>query len=291
MKDLKKFPHDPSLSTKIAFLKNFSLELVLFHRKLDFIFYCFLKTEFFPRGSKKNKVKVSSQKWGIRETDAPRLCFKTQSRLISHCLDFIDSVQWKFCKYKQYIIIQENIGESPPRYGSIPMKISRFPAITRSYPTPHCWLSSNISQRPHHPPDPTLTSNLYSGFVFRFLAIISFASFIYLAFTDEKYKPKVTPFFVGYFIFALFMGLSTIFSMDASRSFWSNYERMEGYINVLALFVLALSAISLRLKELEWSKVFRCGAFSIWIRTNTCSTSTISVQFAPWTNWIQWITS
>jgi len=95
------------------------------------------------------------------------------------------------------------------------------------------------------------------GFVFRFLAIISFASFIYLAFTDEKYKPKVTPFFVGYFIFALFMGLSTIFSMDASRSFWSNYERMEGYINVLALFVLALSAISLRLKELEWSKVFR----------------------------------
>lgn len=95
------------------------------------------------------------------------------------------------------------------------------------------------------------------GFVFRFLAIIATSSLIYLSLTDEKYRPKVTPFFVGYLLLVICMGLSTIFSIDPSRSFWSNYERMDGYINVISLFALLLTATSFRLKELEWSKVFK----------------------------------
>lgn len=94
------------------------------------------------------------------------------------------------------------------------------------------------------------------GFIFRFLAIVAFFAFVYLSITDEKYRPKVTPFVFGYFVFVFFMGLSTIFSMDPSRSFWSNYERMEGYINVISLFALILAATTLRLKELEWSRIF-----------------------------------
>jgi O-antigen ligase/tetratricopeptide (TPR) repeat protein len=100
------------------------------------------------------------------------------------------------------------------------------------------------------------------AFVFRFLACISGLSLIYLTFTSDKYKIKLTPFVVGSFIFTVVMGLATIFSIDPSRSFWSNYERMEGYINLLSLFALALSATTLRLKELEWMKVVRA---HIWV--------------------------
>jgi O-antigen ligase/tetratricopeptide (TPR) repeat protein len=94
------------------------------------------------------------------------------------------------------------------------------------------------------------------AFVFRFLAIISLCSTFYLYFTDERYHPRLSPFLVGYAAFAFVMLLATVFSMDPGRSFWSNYERMEGYINLISLFVLALSAISLKIEELEWRKLF-----------------------------------
>lgn len=94
------------------------------------------------------------------------------------------------------------------------------------------------------------------AFTFRFLAIISFCSFVFLSLTNESFKPRVTPFVVGYSLFAFIMLLSVIFSIDPARSFWSNYERMEGYINLVSLLVLAISATSMRLGELEWDRIF-----------------------------------
>jgi hypothetical protein len=100
------------------------------------------------------------------------------------------------------------------------------------------------------------------AFTFRFLAIVALASLAYLSFTNENYRPKVTPFMAGFTLFALVMALATVFSMDSSRSFWSNYERMEGYINLLSLFVLAMTATSFRLHELEWNRIFN---IHIWV--------------------------
>lgn len=95
------------------------------------------------------------------------------------------------------------------------------------------------------------------GFVFRFLGIIAFLATIYTIFTHTDYKPRLTPFMIGSFFFTLAMGIATLFSMDIERSFWSNFERMEGYINVLALFGLVLSIVTLRIKELEWERIFK----------------------------------
>ena len=95
------------------------------------------------------------------------------------------------------------------------------------------------------------------GFVFRFLSIIAVLGTIYTMLTHSEYKPRLTPFLVGSFFFTLAMGLATIFSIDSTRSFWSNFERMEGYINVLALFGLVFSIVTMRVKELEWEKIFK----------------------------------
>ena len=65
------------------------------------------------------------------------------------------------------------------------------------------------------------------GFIFRLLSIIATLATIYTVFTKAEYKPKLTPFMIGSFFFTLAMGLATIFSIDPSRSFWSNFERME----------------------------------------------------------------
>lgn len=100
------------------------------------------------------------------------------------------------------------------------------------------------------------------GFVFRLLAIIAVLGTIYTMFTHEEYKPRLTPFLLGSFAFALAMGVATLFSIDTTRSFWSNFERMEGYINVLFLFGLAFSVVTMRLKELEWEKLFKV---HLWI--------------------------
>ena len=95
------------------------------------------------------------------------------------------------------------------------------------------------------------------AFVFRFAMIIAFCSFIYLSFTDPEHRPRVTPFVLSFTVFTAIMGISAIFSIDPSRSFWSNYERMEGYINLLFLFILAISVTTFRVREYEWDKLFK----------------------------------
>lgn len=94
------------------------------------------------------------------------------------------------------------------------------------------------------------------AFVFRFLAIVGFASFIYLAFTNIDYKPRISPYVFGFGVFTLAMFISVLFSMDPVRSFWSNYERMEGYIELFSVFAIIVAMTSARLKEVEWRRVF-----------------------------------
>ena len=95
------------------------------------------------------------------------------------------------------------------------------------------------------------------AFVFRFLIIIMLCSFLYLSFTDRNHRPRVTPFVLAFTVFTLVMSISAVFSIDPLRSFWGNYERMEGYVNLLCLFILAVSVTTFRIKEIEWDKLFK----------------------------------
>jgi O-antigen ligase/tetratricopeptide (TPR) repeat protein len=114
------------------------------------------------------------------------------------------------------------------------------------------------------------------AFTFRFLIIIAFCSLVYLSFTDENYRPKVTPFLVGSTVFAFVMALATLFSIDTSRSFWSNFERMEGYINLISLFILALTSTSLRLKDLEWGRIF---TVHLWVSSIVSTLAVLQYLF------------
>jgi O-antigen ligase len=74
------------------------------------------------------------------------------------------------------------------------------------------------------------------NFAFRILVELLFGLYILLALREPKYRPRASLLLWASGAFVLWMALATIVSVDPIKSFWSNFERMEGYITVLHLF-------------------------------------------------------
>lgn len=92
------------------------------------------------------------------------------------------------------------------------------------------------------------------AFVFRIIVEIVFTAWICLAIFYKEYRLKHSylSWAVGAFILAA--ALATIFSVNPSFSFWSNYERMEGLVTYLHLgaYFLVLASV---FKKSDW-KIF-----------------------------------
>lgn len=94
------------------------------------------------------------------------------------------------------------------------------------------------------------------NFLFRILVEIIFTLWIILSLRDRSYLPKKSWLFI--FVFSLLgsLTLGTLFGVDVSRSFWSNFERMEGLLGHLHLFAYFLVLISVLRSEKDWWKFF-----------------------------------
>ena len=88
-------------------------------------------------------------------------------------------------------------------------------------------------------PFPSLFFPYIAGknFVFRLLIEFLFLGYILLALREPKFRPRASWLMWTMLAFVLWMGVATIFSIDPEKSFWSNFERMEGYVGLLHLFV------------------------------------------------------
>ena len=78
------------------------------------------------------------------------------------------------------------------------------------------------------------------AFVFRVIVEVVFAAWVFLAIFYKEYRPKKTPLLIALAIFIAVVTLATIFGVNPDKSFWSNYERMEGLIAYLHLFAYFL---------------------------------------------------
>ena len=91
------------------------------------------------------------------------------------------------------------------------------------------------------------------NFAFRIIVEIVFASWILLALFDVKYRPKFS------WILAAFAGLLVIMAVANAlgeyplRSFWSNFERMDGYITLVHVFLYTLVLGSVITTHKAWS--------------------------------------
>ncbi len=95
------------------------------------------------------------------------------------------------------------------------------------------------------------------NFFFRSVVEGVFLLWVILAVFDKSYRPKRTPvlFALGLTLFILF--LATIFGENPYRSFWSNFERMEGLVGHIHLFLYFLVATSTLKFKKDWLWLFR----------------------------------
>ncbi len=90
------------------------------------------------------------------------------------------------------------------------------------------------------------------NFLFRALVEILFLLWAFLLARDSSYRPKRSWIFIFVISMLAVLILSTVFSVDANRSMWSNFERMEGLVGHMHLFLFFLMLISVFKTKLDW---------------------------------------
>ncbi|OHA13806.1 MAG: hypothetical protein A2909_00790 [Candidatus Tagabacteria bacterium RIFCSPLOWO2_01_FULL_39_11] len=78
------------------------------------------------------------------------------------------------------------------------------------------------------------------AFIFRIIVEVVFAAWVFLAIYYKEYRPKKSLLLTAIAIFIAVAALATIFGVNPAKSFWSNYERMEGLVAYLHLFAYFL---------------------------------------------------
>lgn len=91
------------------------------------------------------------------------------------------------------------------------------------------------------------------AFAWRIIIEIVFAAWVILALLDASYRPKKSLILYSLFIFLGIIGVADLFGVAPIKSFWSNFERMEGYVTLLHLgmFFLVISSV---FKEIDWKR-------------------------------------
>ncbi|MEN9337871.1 MAG: hypothetical protein RIQ41_185 [Candidatus Parcubacteria bacterium] len=108
------------------------------------------------------------------------------------------------------------------------------------------------------------TSGLYfpfisgKNFIFRILVEVAFFSWVVLALKDASYRLSIrkSPILIAYSIFMGVLLLADIFGVDPFRSFWSNFERMEGYVAHLHFFAYFVVLSAMLRSAADYSKAF-----------------------------------
>lgn len=94
------------------------------------------------------------------------------------------------------------------------------------------------------------------GFAFRIIVEIIFALWLILALRDSEYRPRVSHILTGALLFIGVLLIANIFGVAPYRSFWSNFERMEGFIALLHHFFYFVVAGAMLTSERLWSFFF-----------------------------------
>ncbi|HEY4497210.1 MAG TPA: O-antigen ligase family protein [Candidatus Paceibacterota bacterium] len=99
------------------------------------------------------------------------------------------------------------------------------------------------------------------AFIFRTIVEIVFFAWIFLAIFYPEYRPRRTALFWSVIGWLAVVTLASIFGENPLRSFWSNFERMEGlaaYLHLAAYFVVLGSVF----KKSDWMIFFSLFAVS-----------------------------
>src|SRR5579872_3075852 len=94
------------------------------------------------------------------------------------------------------------------------------------------------------------------NFAFRILVELILVMYVILALKEPKYRPQSSLIMWAAVLFVAWMAIATMFSIDPIKSFFSNFERMEGYVGLLHLFAWFLVSGAMLSAENLWERWF-----------------------------------
>lgn len=94
------------------------------------------------------------------------------------------------------------------------------------------------------------------NFAFRIIVEIIFAAWILLALYEPQYRPKFSWIFAAFGGLIIVMFFANLFGEYAPKSFWSNFERMDGYVTLIHVFGYFIVVGSMVVTEKLWNKLF-----------------------------------
>ena len=100
------------------------------------------------------------------------------------------------------------------------------------------------------------------NFSFRIITEVMTALWLVLMLFDARYKPRKSWVLAMLLIFVGVVALSSIFGENFYRSFWSNYERMEGLVTYLHLLAYFLVLAGMLKTEKVWNWLFNTSLFA-----------------------------
>jgi O-antigen ligase len=94
------------------------------------------------------------------------------------------------------------------------------------------------------------------NFAFRIVIEILVVLWVGLCCINKSYRLRTSKLTILVLFFTFIVGLADLFGVNPYNSFWSNYERMEGYITILHLMVYFLIMSSFLNSERDWKILF-----------------------------------
>src|SRR3989338_103880 len=107
-----------------------------------------------------------------------------------------------------------------------------------------------------------VTGNLFfsyitgKGFAFRIIVEIVFATWALLALSEPRYRPRFSWVAASLAAFVAVIFFADLFGETPAKSFWSNFERMEGWMTLMHLLLYFIVAGSVLTTEKLWSRFF-----------------------------------
>lgn len=97
------------------------------------------------------------------------------------------------------------------------------------------------------------------GFAFRIFVEVAFGAWVLLALFDRTYRPRFSYVLAFFGALVAWMAVADAFGVNPLKAFWSNYERMDGWIvlvHVFAFFIVAGSVLTERKLWQKWWLTF-----------------------------------
>ena len=97
---------------------------------------------------------------------------------------------------------------------------------------------------------------------FQIIIEMVFLLYIFLAFKRPEFRPRSSKMFLAVSFYFVFMFLSMIFGVNIFHSFWSNFERMAGFVNLIHYFGFFVVAANVFKTKSDWHSFFDFSVFA-----------------------------